>query len=157
MKKPMIVTLLASSALTFAGLALAEPPHGDRDRGAAMLEKLDQNGDGNISRDEISASHAERFASSDADGDGIVTRAEFDSHRQAMREERRARRADRQFGRLDSNGDGQISAAEYEAVHAARMEARFTKIDADGDGVISESERDAMKSHHRKHGRRGGQ
>ena len=48
--------------------------------------------------------------------------------------------------RADSNGDGNISRAEFEA----SVEERFSRLDANSDGQIDQSEREA-----RRHGRRG--
>ncbi|TFH67815.1 hypothetical protein E3W66_06080 [Gammaproteobacteria bacterium LSUCC0057] len=52
------------------------------------------------------------------------------------------------FARVDSDGDGYISAAEHAAGIAAmteKMNQRFTAMDADGDGRVSAQE---AKEHH---------
>lgn len=54
---------------------------------------------------------AERFAALDANRDGMVTQAEFDARRAAMKAERRNAR----FAALDANRDGQVSRAEFDA------------------------------------------
>lgn len=48
----------------------------------------------------------------------------------------------RLFDRMDSNGDGTITAAESQS----QREAMFEKMDANDDGMISAEERDKMKS-----------
>lgn len=60
----------------------------------------------------------------DADGNGIVTRAEAQS------------RATQMFARMDANGDGKLDAADREA----RMGRMFDTIDADHNGQISRDE-----------------
>ena len=57
----------------------------------------------------------------DADGNGVVTRAEAQTRAQAM------------FARMDANNDGKIDAAD----RAARMGQMFDSIDADKNGQIS--------------------
>lgn len=57
------------------------------------------------------------FAQLDVDGDGLVTSAELVAHMQATMPERRAARM---LDRLDTDGDGAISATEF-----ARMQGRM--------------------------------
>ncbi|WP_238547651.1 EF-hand domain-containing protein [Meridianimarinicoccus roseus] len=72
------------------------------------------------------------FSQIDADGDGLITAAELDSHGAAR------------FAALDADGDGALSADELAAMtqriqadSAVRMIARF---DADGDRKLSQAE-----------------
>lgn len=44
--------------------------------------------------------------------------------------------------RIDSDGDGKVSRAEFQAAHPDKAE-KFAKIDANGDGFIDEAEKDA--------------
>ena len=67
----------------------------------------------------------------DQDGDGVVSRAEFDAYMDAA------------FGALDTVGDGALSADEF-AVYAPVD--TFAAIDADGDGMVSRDEFDAQTS-----------
>lgn len=69
-----------------------------------------------------------RFARTDRDGDGFITREEIQAQaggrvdpaeRRARREQRQARRAER-LARLDTDRDGTISRAERQAFRAAR-------------------------------------
>ena len=68
----------------------------------------------------------------DADGDGNVTPQE-------MREQLQAK-----LSEYDSDGDGTLSIAEFEALHSAmireKMVDRFQHLDADGDGAITGDE-----------------
>lgn len=52
---------------------------------------------------------AERFARFDTNRDGVVTRAEYDAARTAMRAERQGKR----FAKLDKDGNGQVSREEF--------------------------------------------
>ena len=87
------------------------------------------------------------FAMADADGDGVVTRAEFT----AM--------TTKHFDEVDANHDGKVTRAEAEAAHKLMMTAmggrmkgrmegamgeRLRSADKDGDGAISAEEAKAM-------------
>ena len=79
-----------------------------------MFARMDANSDGVINADDRTARKAERFSQLDADGDGEVTQAEMDAHRQ-MREARREQRREQMFARLDTDNSGGISAEEMAA------------------------------------------
>ncbi|AHE56340.1 EF-hand domain-containing protein [Sphingomonas sanxanigenens] len=49
-------------------------------------------------------------------------------------------RADKQFAKLDTNGDGKITADERAARKDARLEARFQRLDADRNGSVTLAE-----------------
>lgn len=74
------------------------------------------------------------FGAADADRDGSVTRTEFVRHRDAS------------FGRLDRNGDGVVSPADFPRLASRRPEAfarlteAFGGADRNGDGAISRGE-----------------
>jgi len=58
------------------------------------------------------------------------------------------------FDRLDTDGDGAISEAEF----STRETTMFDRVDADGDGVISAEEIEGMRGQARRGGlRRGGE
>ena len=63
--------------------------------GHAMLRTADTDGDGAVSRAEFDAAIAARFARMDGNGDGSVSEAEHEAAREAMRGERKARRDQR--------------------------------------------------------------
>lgn len=63
----------------------------------------------------------------DADGDGVVTRAEMQTHGAAL------------FARMDADGNGRIEAAD----RAARQAERFARLDTDGSGEVTRAEMDA--------------
>lgn len=99
----------------------------------ALFTRFDENRDGVLTADELPhhperhgrfghgmhrrGGHTEHILRLDADGDGSVSRAEWDAHvakRQGEHEDREERRAER-FERLDANGDGELSREELEA------------------------------------------
>ena len=61
-----------------------------------------------------------------------------------------AERKAKMFAKLDTDGNGTISAEEF----ASKERPGFDKVDADGDGIVTKEEMDAMKS--KMKDRRGG-
>lgn len=90
---------IAVAALATAGTAFAAPGAG----GARMPQ-------GDMTRAQVEAKAAERFAKMDANGDGVLNPAD----RAAMRA--------KMFDRIDADKNGSISRAEFEAMHAKRAE-----------------------------------
>lgn len=75
-----------------------------------------------------------QFRGMDADGDGVVTRAEAQATAVKM------------FEKLDVNNDGKIDAADREARMTERRTERFEELDTNKDGSISKAEFMAGKS-----------
>lgn len=136
-------------ATLFAGAAYAEHHRGGHDgERPDPIERLDLNGDDAITKDEVDAARAARFSEIDANVDGVVTIDEMTAYHAAKAAERHAKRAERRLERVDSDGDGVISEAEF----MAQEDRLFTRADADGDGVVTREEvENAMER-----GRRGG-
>lgn len=125
--------------------------------------RLDRNGDGKLSPDEL----GKRFDKLDANHDGVVTRDEFLAAATTMyrqfdtqhngrvtaseiaaspkAQERAAHGADRAIKRMDSNGDGVVSQDEF----LAAAHKRFSRLDKNGDGSITADE---MPAHRWAHG-----
>jgi len=101
-------------------------------------------------------------AKGDADGNGVLTRAEAQANATQM------------FAKMDANKDGKLDAADRTAMHAEMQARMFASLDADGNGSISKAEwdqhsadraakrdageagkgkRDGMRDHHGKRGR----
>jgi len=101
---------------------------------------LDADGDGIVTRSEYDAASAERFARLDADGDGALTREElrggFERGRREFREERAERMA-----AIDTDGDGAWSLAELQAARPELTQEQFNALDRNGDGLITADER----------------
>ena len=130
-------------------------------RAARLFNRLDSNHDGQVTLSEIEAAHSARLAArgeqakpskrhpsssllrlGDANKDGILTRAEFDSavasgklkpHHSKMRGSQLAR----SFDSADANRDGRLS---LEEARQATLE-RFDAADSNRDGVLTPDER----------------
>lgn len=132
----------------------------------AMFSRLDTNGDDVIDKAELDAARRAAFDRADTDGDDYVTAEELaalrddsggDRGRGTRGGRRDARRGDtprddtprddgpRQGGalaRLDADGDGRVSAAEY----LARSHAMLDRFDANDDERITREELDAARA-----------
>jgi Ca2+-binding EF-hand superfamily protein len=96
---------------------------------AARFDRIDRDGDGSLSPDELRAwrrvsaarnrvgegGFVEHFRRADADGDGALTRAEA---QQALP------RLAAKFDRIDANGDGRLTAEELRRYFDAKRTAR---------------------------------
>jgi hypothetical protein len=69
-------------------------------------------------------------AKGDADGNGVLTRAEAQAHATQM------------FAKMDANKDGKLDAADRAARHAEMQAKIFERLDANKDGSISKAEWD---------------
>ena len=107
-------------------------PDAEGPPGARMFQKLDPQLTGRVTLEQFVAHRAARFRWLDANGDGEVTRAEFDERRGSGSA---AERADA-FARLDRDGDGVVPRREWDADETSRFES----IDADRDGFVTRAE-----------------
>lgn len=126
----------------------------------ARLTALDTNRDGVVSPEERAAAMqarraeraGDRFARLDANGDGSISRAEFDAGHAARpdrgpRAERAGHRESRRGGAHHAmRGQGRERGPVVIAEASAKLGERFDKMDADRDGVISADERRAAMS-----------
>lgn len=168
MKKTMIAggTAALAFAAALGGAAFAQQAPAER-----APARADANRDGQITQTEFVDARVQRLTAMDTNRDGSITGAERSSAKQARRAERMAGR----FDRLDADGNGSISRAEFEARPgaagngqragrvaarsermAARREARaplviadaqtkametFARMDTDNDGAVTVAER----------------
>jgi hypothetical protein len=126
--KPTQITLKRLLALVIIACVSSFASAGDRqDR---MISKLDQNGDGLISRDEFQSPKGDPGARilerADLNDDGSVTIEEAQNAHAVHKAERKAEMTKR------------------EAEHDARFEQMMSKVDNDGDGIISPDEMRGM-------------
>lgn len=141
MKHIVITGLLSAAIVAGASLANAQDhkgPHGPR----FDFDEVDSNGDGQLTPDELMAHHKARFQRFDTNGDGLVS---ADEMRSVMRTEANAKidaRITKMMERQDANKDGFIGDDEIKLHRAGRM---FKHVDTDGDGMISRAEFDAMQ------------
>lgn len=170
MKKTLLAGGLVALTLVGAtGVALAQQApdramradaDGDRrisrtefvDRRVERLTALDTDRDGSITTDERRAARQARLAGLadarfdrlDANDDGSISRAEFDSARETAREARadrggRALRAERRLARREARGPVVIAEVQD------RAERNFARFDGDGDGFVTAAERQAAR------------
>lgn len=104
---------------------------------ARMLERLDTDKDGSISKEEFSARRVENFKTMDPDGDGRITKAELPEAMERLREARRREQMERSFSELDKNGDGAVTQDEF----LAAGNDRFERMDRNDDGKLTPQDR----------------
>ena len=105
--------------------------HGQMDpaqRWQHMLERLDTNKDGKISKDEFPGAD-KVFDRIDANGDGFITEDEA----AAMGNRRGGGQRGGLIARMDQDGDGKVTREEWAAA--------FDKLDTNGDGVLDQQDR----------------
>jgi hypothetical protein len=107
MMKKLFVSV-ALGAVLMTGVAIAQPGGGAASAPRHSLPG-DTNGDGKVTRAELSASLDARFAALDTNHDGKITPEE----RAAARE----KRFDERFAKMDTDGNGQLSKEELKAAH----------------------------------------
>jgi len=153
----MIYRATLAAALT-AGLlagAVVADAKGQRGNGPDF-SAMDANGDAVITRAEFDAYGADRFLAADADGSGDVTLEELKAQMAAnagddgRKGQRRARGMERAFSHLDADDDGKLTLAEFQANE--RGGKMFERLDADGNGEISAAELDAKRGKMQKRG-----
>lgn len=143
----------AISTLIMAGCLAATAPLAQAcgmkggPQGGWMMEGMDQNKDGAVSKKEFDTFHAEHFKDMDANKDGKVTQDEMDAMHKKMMDKCKPRYEDR-FNEVDINHDGALSKDEAE-IGMPMVFAHFDETDTDKDGKISKAEMDAgMKKMH---------
>ncbi|MGB5066921.1 MAG: calcium-binding protein [Albidovulum sp.] len=147
-----LAVALGSVTLVAAGPVLAnQSGHGGmQGAGGRMMgmmfdfAAMDTDGDGKVTQAEIQAHRQAEVAGMDADGDGLISQAEL----AGFMAERMQKVADQvaadRIKAQDSDGDGKLSAAEMQMPPmAGRM---FERMDSDGDGALSQAEIEAMKA-----------
>lgn len=134
--RTIIIGSVAGLGLGLAAMsALAASGQGDMHFG-----RLDVDGDGKVTAEEMNAKHEKMIEKADGDGDGAVTREEMQAYREARRAEWREKHSP------DANDDGVIDRQEF--INAAQE--RFDRMDKNGNGVIDEDEQRRRRGHHRR-------
>lgn len=143
MKKLMIGTaLVATAALFAAGAASAHGKgEGKGDRMEAHWQQMDKDGDGELSKEELTGRASHLLEDADADGNGKISKDEMKAFHEARRAEWKEKH------NKDKNGDGVVDRTEF--LNAAQE--HFDKLDKDGNGVLSEDEQRSghKRGHHR--------
>ena len=102
-------------------------------RAMQFLQEADTDGDNALTQAEIDAFIAAQLTTADADSNGTVDLAEFETF---YNQRTRDRTVDA-FQRLDDDGDGIITAAELDE----RFGTIVQRMDRNGDGAISREDR----------------
>lgn len=143
-----------SRAVAAPALALTLTPavsaHAAPHDGASFVHDYDADHDGKVTRAEFDAGRAARFRTTDANGDGWVSDAEYvgeyqtrleqqlaasdrDAEKKVEERQRQMRQAHVRFGVVDRDKDAKMVEAEYD-VSGARA---FAEQDNDKDGTIT--------------------
>lgn len=118
-----------------------------------MFKNADTNGDGSISKAEFDAYHAKRnaehFKAMDANKDGKLTPDEMQNlNKNAMKRNDGTTHLDQRFKAADANQDGSLDKEEANAM--PMLKNYFDKVDANKDGKVTRQEYlDAMPMLHR--------
>ena len=155
MQKTVSYLAIVSGLTLASALAQAEPMacH-DQMQGSMeemMFKSMDTNGDGTVSRAEFNAFHAKRFKQLDANKDGKITLDEMKGgHRQPRGEMKNngTTHLDERFNAADANHDGGLDREEAQGMPMLSM--YFDEVDANKDGKVTRQEYlDAMPLLHR--------
>ncbi len=146
MKKTTSPLVAISGFLLGASLAHAEPeacqgPTQGQMREPAeemIFKKMDANGDGSVSKAEFNAFHAKRFKGMDADKNGKVTLDELKNERKQAMVNNGLAHLDKRFAAADANHDGGLDKEESQAMPYVSM--YFDEIDANKDGKVTREE-----------------
>ncbi|MEO1747745.1 MAG: hypothetical protein AAFR27_03845 [Pseudomonadota bacterium] len=131
-KNHLALAALATIVLATSGMASAEAKNRDRD-GGVRFEQMDADGDGQVTFAEFQTRMLERFSEVDSDDDNIVTQTEIE----AVTDDRRMRRMARGLiAMFDINQDEQVSLEELNN----RQQKLFALADFDDSGSITEEE-----------------
>ncbi|MGI3168026.1 EF-hand domain-containing protein [Pseudooceanicola sp. C21-150M6] len=131
-----LILALTSTALPLAAQDRDAAPRPQRGPGFDM-SRMDTDGDGKVTREEMQAQAQKRFSDADANGDGEVTIDEIVAGMETQRTERMQKMAERMLKRADANEDGKLTADEMGPRNGDRM---FAFLDADEDGAVTREE-----------------
>ena len=123
MKRILLATACLTAVAAFTLPAAAHGPRGggemDHPGKGRFMEQLDTDGDGKVSDAEIQAHRDAMFAEIDSNKDGTLSEAEMTAHHEARRAEMQAKFAEHKADRVD---------------------AMFERFDTNEDGMISRDE-----------------
>ena len=82
----LLLSAIAISALSIGTTAAIAGHHEDGDHKNKMMERIDTDGDGFISKAEFMAKHEEKFAKMDLNNDGKLAKDELEAAKAKMKE-----------------------------------------------------------------------
>ncbi len=148
-----LAVALAAAAVTLPVMLQARGMSGIGDGPGMMpgFDQFDADKDGKVTEAEVAAFRTNMVAGADANKDGLVSVEELTAHEVKMIDTMAARHAARRITDQDANGDGKLSAEEMLA--APMPAAMFDRLDTDGDGAVTEAEFDEARAQMQDHGR----
>ena len=132
----LLILLLAGVVTT-----LQVQAHGPSYSYKRFIQFFDQNHDGIVTLEEFNKGSILRYKKMDKNGDGIISKAEFDSYYANSKLSRR----EQKFKKVDTNNDGKLSFDEYLEIKKRKYKRRFDRMDANKDGFITLAEINAYK------------
>jgi len=106
-------------------------------RAEGLVQHLDSAGKGYVTQDEFVAAAKARFAKLDRNGDGKLTPDELETPRgDKALSDKRAQFGERRFEKLDANRDGVVTLNEY----LAAATGKFKELDVAGNGRVTAEE-----------------
>jgi Ca2+-binding EF-hand superfamily protein len=147
LRKVLVAAVSVCSAVGLAAIPAARANDKGEHAGGAghEFQMMDADHDGKVSADEHAAGAKKMFEMMDADKDGKVTAAEMDAAHQQVtgaKMHKSDMSAADKIKKVDTNGDGTVTAAE----HAAGARAMFDRMDTNKDGFLSKTELSAGHS-----------
>lgn len=150
MKSTLAAVAVAAVLVTMPAVAA---PH----EGHAFVADYDTNGDGQVTRAEFDAARTARFNATDANKDGWISEDEYvaeysarlekqlaasdrDEAKKAEERQRQIRQTHVRFGVLDTNKDGKIQKAEYDASGSRAFAGK--------DGIITRKDIEVVTAKH---------
>ncbi|HAV14630.1 MAG TPA: calcium-binding protein [Opitutae bacterium] len=132
-------TLLALAAFALIPTLTQAQPEGQRGEGGKrpnpvqVMEKLDTDGSGTLSKDEAKGPLEKHFDKIDSDSNGELSKGEIAKAGKKMQGKKKD---GMRFEKADADGSGTISKDEA----GERLQGKFDDIDADGNGELTKEE-----------------
>ena len=125
------IRILAAAALASVCFPVAAQPTAEQlEKVRAILTEADANGDGRVTRREYDAHRADIFAKLDRNGNGVASADDAPKIRIAKK--KFTEKLEQVLAMADKNGDGLLSRAEWDQPERDI----FALIDQDEDGII---------------------
>lgn len=139
-KNHMYLTIVSSLFLGIASAQAApdshhQPMHGQMEE--RMFKEADSDSDRAISKDEFNAFQSKHFEKMDANGDGKISHQEMEAgHNKPAQGS--TTHLDRRFNKADANHDGGLDRTEAEMM--PMLTTHFNEVDANKDGKVTRQE-----------------
>ena len=122
--------ILCGLLVLIGSLALAqEETQTESHHGQRFIERLDSDGDGQITLDEFNQKTDEHFTQLDSNGDGVLTAEDFENKRPPRMHRRGPHPAARLAIAADGDESGDVTAAEWEAFLTALTAEDGSSVD----------------------------